>query len=317
MTAKVFISHASEDKELVAQPLAAALRNVGIDVWLDQFELKVGDSLRQSIDRGLGSSRFGVVVLSPSFFAKRWPQRELDALLAKEVDSASVVLPVWHHVSAEQVRASSPVLADRLAVSTDAGIEEVARKLVEAIVLQTQRDSDLFESRLEGALRASESALSAQKRPESDRKDEVFIVHGHDNAAKESVARFIEKVGAKAVILNEQASLGLTVLEKFEKHSHIRFAVALLTPDDAAHAVSHPGEERLRARQNVIFEMGFFLGKLGRGGMCAMYRGELEIPSDIAGVVQIELDSASGWQIYLARELRRAGVRIDLNRVLD
>ena len=208
-------------------------------------------------------------------------------------------------------------MADKLAVSTEGGIEEVARKLLEAIVLQTQRDSTLFSNQIEEALKASDLAAPSTGKPSSEPKDEVFIVHGHDLAVKEAVARFIEKIGAKPIILNEQASMGLTLLEKFEKHAHIKFAVVLLTPDDAAHTVSNPRAVRFRARQNVVFEMGFFLGRLGRKGLCVMHRGDLELPSDISGVVHIELDSASGWQIYLARELRNAGVRIDLNRVLE
>lgn len=318
MNVNLFISHASEDKDAVARPLAKRLQELGVKVWLDEFELKLGDSLRASIDRGLSEARFGVVVISPHFLRKSWPQRELAALMAKETGSgAAVVLPVWHDITAQEVRAQSPLLADRLAVSTAGGIDEVARKLVEAIVLQSQRDSiDL--SKMLGDAVGNLSKTSPKKRSrKAEPPDEVFVVHGHDLAARESVARFIEKVGAIPIVLNEKASKGRTILEKFEQHSNVKFSVILLTPDDAAYAVNQPNGVKFRARQNVVFEMGFFLGKLGRTGLCVMHKGEIEFPSDLTGIAYIELDSANGWRIDLAKELKSAGVRIDLNRVLE
>ena len=100
MDYEVFISHASEDKDEVARPLANRLEQLGLRVWLDECQLTVGDSLRRSIDRGLVASRFGVVVLSPSFFAKEWPNKELDGLVARDDGKEKVILPVWHRVTA-------------------------------------------------------------------------------------------------------------------------------------------------------------------------------------------------------------------------
>ena len=129
----VFISHASEDKEAIARPLAIALEGMGMTVWLDDHELTLGDSLRRSIDRGLSSSQFGVVVLSQSFFAKDWPNKELDGLAAREDGQQKVILPVWHGISREEVYRYSPLLADRLAVSTEGGITVVAQRIGQAI----------------------------------------------------------------------------------------------------------------------------------------------------------------------------------------
>ena len=129
----VFISHASEDKEAVARPLAIALEGMGMTVWLDDHELTLGDSLRQSIDRGLSSSQFGVVVLSQSFFAKEWPNKELDGLAAREDGQQKVILPVWHEITREEICRYSPLLADRLAVSTGGGIKVVAQRIAQAI----------------------------------------------------------------------------------------------------------------------------------------------------------------------------------------
>jgi hypothetical protein len=128
-----FISHASEDKAEVARPLAAALEAAGLRVWLDENELRLGDSLRAKIDHGLAQSRFGVVVLSPWFFAKHWPQQELNGLAAMESLSRKMILPVWHGVDHDFAARFSPMLADKIAVSTDKGIAAVAAEIVKAI----------------------------------------------------------------------------------------------------------------------------------------------------------------------------------------
>lgn len=121
----VFISHAHEDKTDVARPLAKRLQDNGLRVWIDETELAIGDSLRQKIDEGLSQSRFGVVILSESFFAKKWPQSELSALWSREDSTTKVVLPVWHKINRDVVATTSPLLADKLAVSTDDGLDAV------------------------------------------------------------------------------------------------------------------------------------------------------------------------------------------------
>lgn len=129
----VFVSHAHEDKVAVADPLANALIQLGVRVWYDNFELSLGDSLRKSIDRGLAGSRFGIVILSHSFFSKHWPQSELDGLVSRETSGAKVVLPVWHGVTAADVQRYSPMLAGRLSVSTDRGLEEVVQQVLRVV----------------------------------------------------------------------------------------------------------------------------------------------------------------------------------------
>ncbi len=129
----VFISHANEDKEVIARPLAERLIELGLRVWFDEFTLTVGDSLRRSIDHGLASSRFGVVVISPSFVGKEWPQKELDGLVAREIAGVKVILPVWHRITAEEIRKYSPLLSDRIAVSSGDGLEHVVAELMRAI----------------------------------------------------------------------------------------------------------------------------------------------------------------------------------------
>ena len=129
-----FISHASEDKDDLVRPLAEELIKNGLSIWYDEFELKVGDSLRRSIDAGLVRSKFGIVIFSPSFFAKNWPQYELDGLVEKEMAGNKVILPLWHKVSKNEVMKYSPALADKVALNTAMyTIEELAKKLASAI----------------------------------------------------------------------------------------------------------------------------------------------------------------------------------------
>lgn len=131
----VFISHASEDKAEIARPLAEALVQRGLSVWFDEYELTLGDRLRQKIEEGLRVSRFGVTILSDNFFRKKWPQEELDALFALEKESKKI-LPVWHQLSAIDIARYSPMVASRLAISTEKGVDAVADAIVRAVKQQ-------------------------------------------------------------------------------------------------------------------------------------------------------------------------------------
>jgi predicted nucleotide-binding protein len=144
----------------------------------------------------------------------------------------------------------------------------------------------------------------------------VFIVHGHHEGARESVARLMEKLTLDPIILHEQANRGKTIIEKFIDYSDVGFAVVLLTADDCGGKVgSDVDSYRSRARQNVILELGFFLGRIGRERVCALYEEGVEIPSDYDGVLFIPLDKSGGWRLLLGRELRAAGLDVDLNKI--
>jgi predicted nucleotide-binding protein len=142
----------------------------------------------------------------------------------------------------------------------------------------------------------------------------VFVVHGHDSGPREAVARHLERMGFEPVILHEQANLGKTVIEKFESYADVGFAVVLLTPDDVGGAKD--GSQKPRARQNVILELGYFIGRLSRERVCALKTGDLELPSDILGIVWTDLDTAGAWKVNLAKELSAAGYEIDWNKVM-
>jgi hypothetical protein len=160
-----------------------------------------------------------------------------------------------------------------------------------------------------GVLPARTSQEQARLSPAAAQS--VFIVHGRDQAARETVARFIERLGLTAVILHEQANQGRTLIEKFEANAQVAFAIVLLTADDTCNSgVS-------RARQNVIFELGYFFGTLGRKRVAALYVPGVELPSDVQGLAYIELDSKDAWRFLLARELAAAGLPVDTSRLLQ
>lgn len=149
-----------------------------------------------------------------------------------------------------------------------------------------------------------------------DKSDRVFVIHGHDGDAREAVARFLENLGLQPIILHEQPNKGRTIIEKFEDHADVAFAVVLLTPDDEGKRKDDKSEFKPRARQNVILELGFFLGWLGRRHVCSLVKGDVETPSDYDGVVYTKLDDAGAWKMKLVQELKAAGFDVDANKVI-
>ncbi|MFT6338620.1 MAG: putative nucleotide-binding protein [Halioglobus sp.] len=142
----------------------------------------------------------------------------------------------------------------------------------------------------------------------------VFIVHGHDALLKSEVARFIEKLNLEVIILHEQASSGKTIIEKIEEHSNVGFGVVLYTSCDVGAKKEENPSLKPRARQNVVFEHGYLIGKIGRQNVCALVKGNIEKPNDISGVVYISVEAE--WKLDLAKELRNSGYEIDMNLVI-
>lgn len=161
----VFVSHANEDKGTVARPLAKALEQFGVRVWIDEGELQLGDSLRQKIDEGLSRSAYGVVVLSKAFFGKNFPKHELDGLFARHTEGRKVLLPIWHGINQRFLIEHAPSLADLLAVSTDRGLERVALQIVQ--VVKPEALEQLPSNCSGGLERESSRAKRAPERPES------------------------------------------------------------------------------------------------------------------------------------------------------
>jgi predicted nucleotide-binding protein len=143
----------------------------------------------------------------------------------------------------------------------------------------------------------------------------VFLVHGHAEQPKTTVATFLRSLGLDVIILHEQANRGQTIIEKFEEHSDVQFAVVLLTPDDVGASVMHPEKSRQRARQNVILELGYFLAKLGRNKVCCLYVEGVEQPSDYDGVLYVSYDQGGDWCSKLKVELSAAGIDVDSEKL--
>jgi hypothetical protein len=143
----------------------------------------------------------------------------------------------------------------------------------------------------------------------------IFLVHGHAEELRQTAAAFLRAIGLDVVILHEQANQGQTIIEKFERHSDVRFAVVLLTPDDVGASVRHPEKTRHRARQNVILELGYFLAKLGRNKVCCLYVDGVELPSDYDGVLYVSYDQDGAWRSKLIKELCAAGIEVDFDNL--
>jgi predicted nucleotide-binding protein len=192
-------------------------------------------------------------------------------------------------------------------------LEEVVQGLIqgkEQAIALLNRAIEALEDKITDLGISQEPAVS----PAEFSKD-VFIVHGHDDPAKMEVAHLIERAGLNAVILHEKPNAGRTIIEKFEKHGgSAGFAVVLLTPDDVGGP--NRGDLRPRARQNVIGEMFWFAGKLGRGRICALKKGDLEIPTDFAGIVYTDMDDRGTWKAKLLQELETAGYEVDWSKAL-
>jgi predicted nucleotide-binding protein len=146
--------------------------------------------------------------------------------------------------------------------------------------------------------------------------NDVFVVHGHSEEVKQSVARLLEKLQLRPIILHEQTNQNRTIIEKFEHYSNVRFAIILLTPDDVGSSKSNGAGMNARARQNVILEMEYFLGKLGRKNVAMLYVPGVELPSDLQGLLYIEYSNSDAWKFQLAKEMNAVGIRIDLNMIL-
>ena len=157
--------------------------------------------------------------------------------------------------------------------------------------------------------------VSAGQVVEMSTTNKVFIVHGRDEGTKDSTARFLVDLQLDPVVLQEMPNQGRTIIEKFEDYADVGFAVVLFTPDDEGRLVGEERDVKPRTRQNVIFELGFFLGRLGRHRVVVLVKGDVEIPSDYSGVLFIQLDDRGAWKMQLIGELKSAGYSIDANRV--
>lgn len=189
-------------------------------------------------------------------------------------------------------------------------LKEISKEMLEnAQKSMRQQLREMQKERYEDGMLMNASQEVSMKKAKEYKK--VFIVHGHDNGLKQEVARLVEKQGLEAIILSEQANRGKTIIEKFEEHSDVGAAICLFTGDDYGRT-RDAEEDKLRARQNVVFEAGYFMGKLGRENVVLIANPDIEIPSDLKGVVYTNEKS---WQIDVLKELKAIGYAIDLNKL--
>ncbi len=246
------------------------------------------------VDRLLGEYACSVVLLSPNYFEDEWTAGELRALLAyerrlqRDTAGGEFVIPVLTH---------------------DVPERQIPETLHERGIID-----------LRGAAWADGiAALAARvRRAAPSRPPRVFVVHGRDESAKSRVARLLGLLGFEPVVLHEQEDGGRTIIEKLERHLNVAFAVVLLTPDDVGGLAEHrrrPSELRPRARQNVVFELGLFIGVLGRDRVRVLRVGDVEEVSDISGVIAIRMDGESGWATKLAKEMQLQGLPVDFEKL--
>jgi predicted nucleotide-binding protein len=255
--------------------------------------------------------------------------RELQMLLLRDGSAAKSAIEPWHSYNERLIERmfTDSSVADDYRGSGYARVLNLGGTIIDeeerrndalqdltakvARLREIREQLELYDEPADQPAAADAPASAARRAPE---RRAAFVVHGHDEAAREATARVLAQLGVEPIILHEQANRGQTIIEKFERHSKVPFAVVLLTPDDVGRAKDQ-ADLKARARQNVWFELGFFVGKLGRDHVCALYKGPLEIPSDIQGVIYTPMDDAGAWRVSLANELHAAGIEIDLNKL--
>lgn len=202
----VFISHASEDKKRVAAPLAKALEKLGLDVWLDKDQIELGDNLRQKIEDGLSKCRFGVIVISPNFLKKEWTAKELDAFISRDLKGRKVILPIWHECSEEFIADNFPLMHGKLAISTEAGISEIAKR-INAVVknspIEIRNEPDLINIHFEEQFTSIELSYEIRARKSDtinlDAKKMVFdTIHPYIERIAGSIFGKEVKINGKA-----------------------------------------------------------------------------------------------------------------------
>ena len=275
---------------------------------------------KQNVIRRLRSRIAELEEFDPTIMQERFNVPELMAL---EASVSETLAAAFGQNTPEYRRYARAADLDHGPITMRSGFERGPRRedMPEVFQGYVRSGRDQAVALLKQAVRGLEEELPANSRevvPSSPRvhSSKVFVVHGHDNDAKNEIARFLSKVGLVEIILHERPNAGRNLLTKFQEEADgASFAVVLITPDDVGGPAGTEGKPR--ARQNVIFELGFFIGKLGPSRVAAVVKGDVETPSDFDGIGYIKLDKAGAWKSFLARELRQAEVPFDAMKVFE
>ena len=248
---------------------------------------------------------------------------EIDVLISKEVTATSNEFMMWKNKAsrflAKKYGDSSYELCEFCKIKFDLDSSDNSSVLNYLFsgrlqVEKCQRSLLFVKSVFETYLKEMENKMCDEDTQfQSNQYSKVFIVHGHNEMLKQSVARLVEKQGIQPIILDERVNLGKTIIAKFEKYSNVGAAICLFTDDDIGKAKSEPNDKK-RARQNVVFEAGYFIGKLGREKVVIVSEKDIELPSDMSGIVYIDTDS---WEFKILQELKAIGYNIDLNKLIN
>jgi predicted nucleotide-binding protein len=352
---KIFLSWSGERSRLTAEALRRWLPQVlqAAEPWTSSIDLAAGSDWVRQIQYELYDTRAGIVCLTPENLEAPWLHVETGTLWARgsvvipylvDFDSAELNGPLARFQAVQAGRDGTWRMVQTLNRLLDENFvrEEVLERAFELAwpILKAEIDA-ILRPRASRARPAKTRTKERKIRSDRELLEEivrkvssppqrtvaepthsassgfVFIVHGHDHGIKETVARFVELLGLKPVVLHEQPNRGWTTIEKFEAVTKtVAYAIVLLTEDDRGGTKDQPyKKQHPRARQNVVLELGFFMARLGRNKVAAVHQANVEIPSDYSGVLYLPFDEGGAWRLLLARELKSAGLEVDLNRV--
>ena len=350
---KVFISWSGEASQRVAETLHTRLPSIlqHIKPWSSFKDIGPGERWASNIAFELQHSDFAIVCMTPENLKSEWISFEVGSL-SKSLGAARICPYLigfspsdltgplvqfqaveateegtWRLVqSLNDLAETHPLDPARLREAFGAWWPEIGEVLESVLssLPSRSRERETAEAEptnralLEEILRKLATAPARPTQPDTAGKPQfVFLVHGRAMDKAESIARYVEKLGPRVVILSEQPNKGRTVIEKFEDHSDVTFAIVLMTGDDEGRLRGSSRQElKPRARQNVVLELGYFLARLGRRLVVVLYEDGVELPSDYTGVLYIRLDDSGAWRHELARELKAAGLSVDLNAAL-
>ncbi len=354
---RVFISWSGTASRTVAQALYETLPLMlqNVTPWSSFGDIVPGDNWGSNIAFELQRAEFAIVCVTPENLKSPWIHFEVGALLKSlgptrvcpfliGFSPADLSGPLMQFQAVEATHDGTRRLVKALNEADDANIldprhfelafqtwwprleesilsavgEPTPSKPVDAAIPGKEGPAKTERALLEEILRKLATGDAPAAEPAGVREPEfVFLVHGRAVEKAESIARYVEKLGPKVVILQEQPNQGRTVIEKFEDHAAVVFAIVLMTGDDQGGLVGAAADElQPRARQNVVLELGYFLARLGRRLVVVLYEEGVEVPSDYSGVLFIPLDPGGAWRLTLARELRAGGVAVDVNAAL-